>query len=51
MSEEIEGEWYLVDGVAVYWDGAKNRRFKWKADPEEFVSTTFDISTRQNFCD
>lgn len=33
MAKEIEGEWHLVDGEAVFWDGTKNRRFKWKADP------------------
>lgn len=33
MAKELEGEWYLVDGEAVFWDGAKYRRFKWKADP------------------
>jgi hypothetical protein len=33
VAKEIEGEWYLVDGEAVFWDGTKNRRFKWKADP------------------
>ena len=33
MAKDIDGEWYLVDGEAVFWDGTKNRRFKWKSDP------------------
>jgi len=33
MAKELEGEWYLVDGEAVFWDGTKYRRFKWKGDP------------------
>ncbi len=33
MTKELEGEWYLVDGEAVFWDGTKYRRFKWKGDP------------------
>lgn len=33
MTKELEGEWYLVNGEAVFWDGTKYRRFKWKGDP------------------
>lgn len=33
MSQEINGEWYLVDGVAKFWDGTRWRRFKWQEPP------------------
>lgn len=35
MTEEsFEEDWYLVEGVARYWDGEKWRRFKWAQAPD-----------------
>jgi hypothetical protein len=32
-NEQLDGEWYLVDGEAKFWDGTRWRRFKWQEPP------------------